>query len=59
MRRISKKERDLLGGLMRRLGSAGGRASAKVLTPAQRTARARKAGKARQAKARREKGGRR
>jgi hypothetical protein len=36
------------------LGRKGGKASAKALTPAQRTARARKAGKARQAKARRE-----
>lgn len=42
------------------LGQLGGRASAKALTPAERTARARKAGKARQAKARRaKKGGKR
>jgi hypothetical protein len=34
------------------LGSLGGKASAKAMTPAQRTARARKAGKARQAIAR-------
>jgi len=34
------------------LGRRGGKASAKSLTPEQRTARARKAGKARQAKAR-------
>lgn len=38
------------------LGREGGRASAKALTPEQRTSRARKAGKARQAKARRERG---
>jgi hypothetical protein len=39
------------------LGRMGGKASAKALTAAQRTARARKAGKARQAKARAKKGG--
>jgi hypothetical protein len=42
---------------MRELGRKGGKASAKSLTPEQRTARARKAGKARQAKARKVKGG--
>src|ERR1051326_2515740 len=40
--------------ILTELGRKGGKASAKALTPEQRTARARKAGRARQAKARQE-----
>ena len=46
------KKSELLRLAMSELGRLGGKASAKKLTPEQRTAKARKAGKARQAKAR-------
>jgi hypothetical protein len=59
MKRMTKKQREALGSVLRELGRLGGKASAKKLTPAQRTAKARKAGKARQAKARAKKGGKR
>jgi hypothetical protein len=63
MKRITKKQREVLGDVMRELGRLGGKASAKKLTAAERTEKARKAGKARQAKARakkkKKKGGRR
>lgn len=52
-------KKRMLSEMLRKLGRKGGKASAKSLTAEQRTARARKAGLARQAKARRaaEKGG--
>jgi hypothetical protein len=53
---MSKKD-DLLRLAMSELGRLGGKASAKGLTPKQRTERARKAGLARQAKARKAKKG--
>jgi hypothetical protein len=56
---MTNNQRKLLGEILRELGRLGGKASAKKLTPAQRTAKARKAGKARQAKARAKKGGKR
>ena len=56
---MKKKEITMkqLSSALRELGRLGGEASAKALTPAERTARARKAGKARQAKAKARKGG--
>ncbi len=54
---MSKTEQELLRQLLRKLGSEGGKASAKKLTRAERTQRARKAGLARQAMARRLKKG--
>jgi len=51
---VNKK---LLQQALSELGRMGGRASAKALTDEQRTAKARKAGLARQAKARKAKGG--
>ena len=59
MKHVTKKQREALASVLRELGRVGGKASAKALTPAQRTARARKAGKARQAKARAKKRGKR
>ena len=50
-------EKQILKRALSRIGRKGGRASAQSLTAAQRTARARKAGLARQAKARQRKGG--
>jgi hypothetical protein len=47
-----KKRDGAASAAARALGSLGGRASARALTPEQRTAKARKAGLARQAKAR-------
>lgn len=49
------KKDDMLSWAMREMGRRGGKATAKKLTAKQRTERARKAGKARQAKARGEK----
>jgi len=46
------KKQKILQQLLSEIGRKGGKASAKRLTAAQRTARARKAGLARQAKAR-------
>ena len=45
-------DKEILRRALSELGRMGGKASAKKLTPQQRTARARKAGNARQAKAR-------
>ncbi len=50
--KVTAREQKLLSRVLRELGRKGGRASARVLTPEQRTARARKAGRARQAKVR-------
>jgi len=50
-------KKRILREMLSKLGRKGGRASASSLTAAQRTARARKAGLARQAKARQRKGG--
>lgn len=50
--KFTTKQRALLKTVMRELGRQGGKASAAALTPAQRHAKAVKAGRARQAKAR-------
>jgi hypothetical protein len=50
--KLTAKQENALRTALRELGRLGGKASAEALTPAQRIARARKAGKARQAKAR-------
>ncbi len=52
-----KKRNEALRTALSELGRLGGKASAKSLTAKQRTERARKGGKARQAKARKVKGG--
>ena len=50
------REKEILRKALQKLGRKGGKASAKSLTAKQRTERARKAGLARQAKARAKKG---
>jgi len=50
--KITKSQRALLSTVMRELGRRGGKASAAALTPEERRAKATKAGRARQAKAR-------
>ncbi len=56
--KLDAKQRDALRAALTELGRRGGKASAKKLSPKQRTAKARKAGLARQAKARKAKKGR-
>jgi hypothetical protein len=46
------KQKEILREMLRQIGRKGGKAAAKSLTAAQRTERARRGGKARQAKAR-------
>lgn len=53
------RKKDVLREALREIGRKGGQATAKRLTAAQRTERARKAGRARQTKARKAKGGQR
>jgi hypothetical protein len=53
LERRRMREKEILREALRKLGRKGGKASAKSLTARERTERARKAGKARQAKARR------
>jgi len=54
---MAKKKNAMLRMALSELGRMGGKASAQSLTAKQRTERARKAGRARQAKARKTKGG--
>ncbi len=57
--KLTAEDRKRLRALMAELGAAGGRASAKKLTPAQRKAKARKAGLAGGRGRTKKKGGRR
>jgi general stress protein YciG len=51
------RQKEILREMLREIGRKGGQATAKSLTAAQRIQRARKAGTARQAKARKSRGG--
>lgn len=57
--KLTAAQRKALTAALRAMGSLGGKASAAVLTPAERSAKARKAGLARAAKARKKTGGKR